>query len=272
MWRDATVGVFQHGAVPPKVASPTTRTSAASTSAASSCAFDQLLGAAAWPAGNKSLRLMFIWAPPRWRPVCPAFAAEPFALAFATRRKSRLVSLWLGNQITGACAPRLAVEPGLLCGRSSGAFTLYPARCGGRPLHRPPGPHAGRSAHQLGGCIAAPDLQRYPRFAQAQARAQGGGVGTGGRDLHPQPLVASGRGPGWALNGLINYWWRRSPAWSDSPMHGAVADPGHGARFAAGRAAKLGGRSVQSLCVLRPTPSTAAHVPATSARLARALG
>jgi len=65
---------------------------------------------------------------------------------------------------------------------------------------------------------AAPDLQRYPRYAQALQHAQVAVLEPGDVVFIPSMW--------WhymeALDGfnvLVNYWWRQSPAWMDSPMN-----------------------------------------------------
>ncbi|MCD9027267.1 cupin-like domain-containing protein [Luteimonas sp. BDR2-5] len=64
----------------------------------------------------------------------------------------------------------------------------------------------------------APDLQRFPRFAEAWRHALVAELGPGDAVLIP--------GMWWhhmaALDGfnvLVNYWWRDAPAWMASPVH-----------------------------------------------------
>jgi len=66
--------------------------------------------------------------------------------------------------------------------------------------------------------FARPDFDRYPRFAQALAHAQVVELAPGDALFIP--------GLWWhhvealePLNVLVNYWWRRSPAYMDSPMN-----------------------------------------------------
>ncbi|MGQ4660433.1 cupin-like domain-containing protein [Lysobacter sp. F6437] len=64
----------------------------------------------------------------------------------------------------------------------------------------------------------APDLARFPRFAEALRQAQVAELGPGDAVFIPSMW--------WhhieALDGfnvLVNYWWRHSPAWMDTPMN-----------------------------------------------------
>lgn len=68
----------------------------------------------------------------------------------------------------------------------------------------------------------APDLVRYPRFAQAWAHAQVAELGPGDAIFMP--------GMWWhhiealePFNILVNYWWRRVPAWMDAPLNALMA-------------------------------------------------
>ena len=64
----------------------------------------------------------------------------------------------------------------------------------------------------------APDLARFPRFADAMAHAQVAELGPGDALFipslwwhHVEALEA--------FNVLLNYWWRQSPAYMDTPMN-----------------------------------------------------
>jgi hypothetical protein len=66
--------------------------------------------------------------------------------------------------------------------------------------------------------IDAPDYERFPRFAEALRHAQVAELGPGDAVFipsmwwhHLQALDS--------FNVLVNYWWRQSPAWMDSPMN-----------------------------------------------------
>lgn len=66
--------------------------------------------------------------------------------------------------------------------------------------------------------FAAPDFTRFPRFAEALRHAQVAELGPGDAVFIPSMW--------WhhiealdSFNVLVNYWWRQSPAWMDTPMN-----------------------------------------------------
>jgi hypothetical protein len=65
---------------------------------------------------------------------------------------------------------------------------------------------------------SAPDLERYPRFAEALRHARVAVLEPGDAVLIPSMwwhhMEALER-----FNVLVNYWWRQSPAWMDTPMN-----------------------------------------------------
>jgi hypothetical protein len=127
-----------------------------------------------------------------------------------------LVSLWLGTRSTVAAHQDL--PDNLACvaaGRRR--FTLFPPEqltnlyIG--PLDFTP---AGQAISLVD--FARPDLQRFPRFAQALQHSWSVELGPGDAIFipslwwhHVQALAP--------LNLLINHWWRDSPAWMDSPIN-----------------------------------------------------
>ena len=66
--------------------------------------------------------------------------------------------------------------------------------------------------------FAAPDLQRFPRFAQALAHAQVAELGPGDAVFIPSLWWHHMEGLD-TFNVLVNYWWRPVPAWMDAPMN-----------------------------------------------------
>ncbi|MBK0013616.1 cupin-like domain-containing protein [Stenotrophomonas sp. S41] len=64
----------------------------------------------------------------------------------------------------------------------------------------------------------APDLQRFPRFAQAWAQAQVAELEPGDAVFIPSLWWHHMEGLE-AFNVLVNSWWRPVPAWMDSPMN-----------------------------------------------------
>lgn len=126
-----------------------------------------------------------------------------------------LVSLWLGNRV---CVPAHQDWPANIacCAAGRRRFTLYPPDAVGDlyvgPLELTPGGQPISLVDTL-----APDLQRHPRFAAAQARAQVVELAPGDAIVIPSQWwhQVESLEP---LNALVNYWWRRTPEWSDSPV------------------------------------------------------
>lgn len=130
--------------------------------------------------------------------------------------RDALFSIWVGNR--SRIAAHHDVPDNLACvaaGRRR--FTLFPpeevANLYIGPLDFTP---AGQAISLVD--FHAPDLQRFPRFAQAQARAQVAELEAGDAVFipslwwhHVEALEA--------FNVLLNYWWRRTPAWMDTPMN-----------------------------------------------------
>lgn len=66
--------------------------------------------------------------------------------------------------------------------------------------------------------FAAPDLERFPRFAEALQHAQGAVLKPGDALFIPSMWWHHMEGLD-AFNVLVNYWWRQSPPWMDTPMN-----------------------------------------------------
>ena len=64
----------------------------------------------------------------------------------------------------------------------------------------------------------APDLERFPRFAEALRHAQVAELGPGDAVFIPSLWWHHMEGLE-AFNVLVNYWWRQTPAWMDTPMN-----------------------------------------------------
>lgn len=143
----------------------------------------------------------------------PGFRAHN-DLPFGSREP--LASVWIGNRTR--IAAHQDVPDNLACvvaGRRR--FTLFPpeqvANLYVGPLDFTP---AGQAISLVD--FARPDFDRYPRFAQALAHAQVVELDPGDALFipslwwhHVEALEP--------LNVLVNYWWRRSPAYMDSPMN-----------------------------------------------------
>jgi len=142
----------------------------------------------------------------------PGFRAEN-DLALGNRQP--LVSIWLGNRTRIAAHHDLPDNIAcVVAGRRR--FTLFPPEqlenlyIG--PLDFTP---AGQAISLVD--FARPDFTKFPLFAAALQHAQVAELGPGDAIFIPSMW--------WhhiesldALNVLVNYWWRRSPAFMDSPM------------------------------------------------------
>jgi hypothetical protein len=143
----------------------------------------------------------------------PGFRAEN-DLNFGAR--DPLASIWIGNRTR--IPAHYDVPDNLACvaaGRRR--FTLFPPEqlknlyVG--PLDFTP---AGQSISLVD--LRQPDLARFPLFAEALRHAQSAELGPGDALFIPSMWWhhVEGLEP---LNILINYWWRQSPAWMDTPSN-----------------------------------------------------
>jgi hypothetical protein len=144
----------------------------------------------------------------------PGFTADNPLGFGATRRP--LASLWLGNRTRVAAHYDLPQNLAVVAaGRRR--FTLFPPEqlknlyVG--PLDFNP---AGQPVSLVD--IARPDLQRFPRYAEALAHAQVAELGPGDAILIPSLWWhhVEALDP---FNLLVNYWWRDTPAFMDTPAH-----------------------------------------------------
>ncbi|WP_432381146.1 cupin-like domain-containing protein [Duganella sp. P38] len=127
-----------------------------------------------------------------------------------------LASIWIGNR---TCVPAHYDLPDNLACVAAGRrrFTLFPPEqlknlyIG--PLDFTP---AGQSVSLVD--PQAPDLARFPRYAEALAQAQTALLEPGDALFIPSMWwhQVEGLEP---FNILINYWWRQSPAWMDTPFN-----------------------------------------------------
>lgn len=127
-----------------------------------------------------------------------------------------LASLWLGNR--ARVAAHFDLPDNIACvvaGRRR--FTLFPPDEVGNlyigPLDLTP---AGQAISLVD--LAAPDLQRFPRFAAAQRRAQVVELAPGDAIFIPSQWwhgVESLE----PISALVNFWWRQSPPYMDTPLN-----------------------------------------------------
>jgi len=127
-----------------------------------------------------------------------------------------LVSLWLGNCIR--VPAHFDLPDNIACvvsGRRR--FTLFPpeqvANLYVGPLDITP---AGQPVSLVD--VAAPDLERFPRFAEARTHAQVVELEAGDAVFIPSTWwhAVDALEP---ISALVNFWWRQSPAFMDTPQN-----------------------------------------------------
>lgn len=130
-------------------------------------------------------------------------------------RHSPLASIWIGNR-TIASAHYDMANNAAICAVGRRRFTLFPPDQIGNLY---PGPLAPTPGGQVVSMVdfAKPDLDRYPRFADAIDQAVVAQLEPG--DVLVYPAL-------WwhhvealeAFNILVNYWWNAAPGYLDTPM------------------------------------------------------
>ncbi len=127
-----------------------------------------------------------------------------------------LGSIWVGNR--SRIAAHQDVPDNLACvaaGRRR--VTLFPPEQIGNLYIGPLDFNPAGQAVSLVDCVA-PDLERFPRFADAWAQAQVAELGPGDAVFIPSLWWHNMEGLD-DFNVLVNYWWRAVPAWMDTPMN-----------------------------------------------------
>ncbi|KQM28550.1 MULTISPECIES: cupin-like domain-containing protein [unclassified Sphingomonas] len=133
----------------------------------------------------------------------------------APGRAAPLASIWIGNRTVAATHYDLSNNLAV-CLVGQRRFTLFPpdqiANLYPGPLEPTPG---GQVVSMVD--LRAPDLDRYPRFADALGQAQIADLKPGDVLFYPalwwHNVEALDR-----FNVMINYWWNDAPAFADSPM------------------------------------------------------
>ncbi|RTL23849.1 MAG: cupin-like domain-containing protein [Burkholderiales bacterium] len=134
----------------------------------------------------------------------------------ALQVRDPLVSLWLGNRVR--VPAHFDVPDNIACvvaGRRR--FTLFAPELVDRlyigPLDLTP---AGQPISLVD--LAAPDLARFPRFAEALPQAQVVTLEPGDALFIPSQWWhgVEGLDP---INALVNFWWRQTPAYMDTPLN-----------------------------------------------------
>jgi Cupin-like domain len=143
----------------------------------------------------------------------PGFRAEN---DLGLGEREPLVSVWLGNRTRIAAHHDL--PDNLACvAVGHRRFTLFPpdqlANLYVGPLDFTP---AGQAISLVD--FAEPDFARFPRFAEALRHAQVAELAPGDAIFIPSMWWHHVESLD-SLNVLINYWWRQSPAYMDSPMN-----------------------------------------------------
>lgn len=136
-------------------------------------------------------------------------------LPIPLRSEATLQSIWIGNRTR--VAAHFDASENIACvvaGRRR--FTLFApeqvANLYVGPLDRTP---AGQPISLVD--LAAPDLDRFPRFAQALEQAQSAELGPGDAIYIPTLWWHAVDGLD-AFNVLVNYWWQDTPAYFEPPM------------------------------------------------------
>ncbi len=132
------------------------------------------------------------------------------------RRFDPLVSLWLGNQ--ARVAAHFDLPDNLACVVAGlRRFTVFPPEQVGNlyvgPLDLTP---AGQPISLVD--VAAPDLERFPRYGEALRHAQVFELAPGDALFIPSQWwhAVEALAP---VSALVNFWWRQSPAYMDTPLN-----------------------------------------------------
>ncbi|KRG46856.1 cupin [Stenotrophomonas panacihumi] len=136
-------------------------------------------------------------------------------LDFAAHGLQVRPSIWIGNRVIASCHHDVPNNIAC-CAVGRRRFTLFPpgqvANLYPGPLELTPG---GQAVSMVD--LAAPDLARFPRFAQALEHGMTTVLEPGDALFIPSMWWhhVQGLEP---LNVLVNYWWGSMPAWIPAPM------------------------------------------------------
>lgn len=126
-----------------------------------------------------------------------------------------LGSLWLGNRTVASCHYDASANIAV-CAVGRRRFTLFPPD---QVSNLYPGPLEPTPGGQVVSMVdfAAPDLQRFPRFAEAMRHAQIADLLPGDVLFYPALWWhhVEALDP---FNVLVNYWWNSVPAYVDTPQ------------------------------------------------------
>jgi hypothetical protein len=126
-----------------------------------------------------------------------------------------LASVWLGNRTTATChyddTHNIAI-----CAVGRRRFTLFPPQQAGNLYPGPLEPTPGGQVISMVD-LAAPDLEQFPRFAEACEAAQVAELEPG--DVLVYPAMWWHHVEALAdFNVLVNFWWNAVPGYVDSPQ------------------------------------------------------
>lgn len=126
-----------------------------------------------------------------------------------------LVSIWIGNRTVAATHYDMSNNLAC-CAVGRRRFTLFPpdqvANLYPGPLEPTPG---GQVVSMVD--LRAPDMNRYPRFAEALAAAEVAELEPGDVLFYPALWWHNVEALD-PFNVMINYWWNATPAFADTPM------------------------------------------------------
>jgi hypothetical protein len=167
-----------------------------------------------------------------------------------------LVSAWIGNRTVAATHYDMSNNmASCLVGRRR--FTLFPPS---EVANLYPGPLEPTPAGQVVSLVdpRAPDLARFPRFADALAAAEVAELEPGDVLIYPALWWHNVEALD-AFNVMVNYWWNAVPRWMDTPqvtlLHGLLSlrdRPTH---------EKAAWRALFDYYVFGPGDRPAAHLP-----------
>jgi hypothetical protein len=186
----------------------------------------------------------------------PGFRAENDLALTGFGRATPLASIWIGNRTTAATHFDMSNNVACcLVGRRR--FTVFPPE---QIANLYPGPLEPTPGGQVVSMVdpRAPDLARYPRFAEALAAAQVVELEPGDVLVYPALWwhnVEARDG----FNVMVNYWWNAAPRFMDSPMNTVL----HGLLSLRDRpdSEKQAWRALFDYYVFGPAEQAGAHLP-----------
>lgn len=188
----------------------------------------------------------------------PGLRAENDLNLDLTRHASAppLVSIWMGNR-TIASAHWDSFHNLACCMVGRRRFTLFPPE---QVENLYPGPLEPTPGGQVVSMVdfTDPDLDRFPRFADALAAAQVAELDPGDVLYYPPLWWHHVEGIG-SFNAMINYWWSDAPLFMDSPMNTLL----HAMLSLRDRpeAEKRAWRAMFDYYIFGPSERAAAHIP-----------